>query len=230
MSTRKAAVICISSCLGSVQSTMQTYEYFSAVPYRISKVGATFLTHYWSGTSHPPFFTACLLFFFLSLTWLSAAASSVCSEHAHHVCCNRAQEGRDLVFFAAPWLGADRHGWRERESQLKSNNNLQNLEVSCTYHQTPGVTAQEQSPLCSKALVLVTFASILYSSRSNFSETFYLNVIIFLYNCPTCVDDYRKLWLLFSPSLLWQAALKISECPSYSSLNSVWSAFYKSKQ
>lgn len=120
MSTRKAAVICISSCLGSVQSTMQTYEYFSAVPYRISKVGATFLTHYWSGTSYPP----CLLFFKSDLTFC-CCIFPVCSEHAHHVCCNRAQEGRDLVFFAAPWLGADRHGWRERESQLKSNNNLQ---------------------------------------------------------------------------------------------------------
>lgn len=40
MSTRKAAVISISSVLGSVQSTMETYENFSALPYRISKVSA----------------------------------------------------------------------------------------------------------------------------------------------------------------------------------------------
>ncbi|CAG01124.1 unnamed protein product [Tetraodon nigroviridis] len=44
MSTRKAAVICISSLLGSVEGTRQTYEYFSVLPYRVSKCALNMLT------------------------------------------------------------------------------------------------------------------------------------------------------------------------------------------
>lgn len=38
MSTMKAAVICMSSYLGSVEGTKDSYTYFSSVSYRVSKV------------------------------------------------------------------------------------------------------------------------------------------------------------------------------------------------
>lgn len=44
MSTRKAAVVNISSVLGSMQAVKESYSYFSAVSYRISKVRDNSLT------------------------------------------------------------------------------------------------------------------------------------------------------------------------------------------
>ncbi|TNM96823.1 hypothetical protein fugu_014979 [Takifugu bimaculatus] len=44
MSIRKAAVVSISSLLGSVQNVTKTYENFSAAPYRVSKCALNMLT------------------------------------------------------------------------------------------------------------------------------------------------------------------------------------------
>lgn len=107
MSIRKAAVVSISSFLGSVQNVTKTYENFSAVPYRVSKVSATRLT----GVKHLFKAPCCFLPSHLSFCCIW----SVRAEHADHVRRGGAQEGRDPVFFAAPWMGAHRHGRTERE-------------------------------------------------------------------------------------------------------------------
>lgn len=135
----------------------------------------------------------------LSLTWpFCCCIFPVRSEHADHVRCSGVQQGRDLVFFAAPWLGADRHGWRERESavEIKKNNNL---DVRCKYHRT----AAAGSFLLQGCVRLLQF----YTLHLQTLETFYLNVIIFLYHCQTCMHYKLGLlfrFLLYSDRQLWE--------------------------
>lgn len=104
MSTMKAAVICMSSSLGSIECTKDSYSYFSSVSYRVSKVSEDRLSLWPATQIQVKQLIHCLLLF------------SGCFEHAHSLCCNGAGKRRHPVFVAAPWLGAHWHGWRECES------------------------------------------------------------------------------------------------------------------
>lgn len=224
MSTRKAAVVCISSVLGSVQGTMESYGYFSAVPYRVSKVLATFPQ--WKIS--PTFF----LSLFWSLAWLCAAASPQCALDMLTTCA-AAELRKDEILFSLlhpGWVRTDMGG-ENVSQQLKSNNNVENLEVRGGYHQTP--EAEAVCFLFQSFSVMVVWQLLqFYALHLVTLERLFLWMCLDFYiivkpllripaHCGSSLDSILT---------VTGSCVKICFHSNYSSFNSVWSAFPKGKQ